>query len=398
MPSAPLSSEEHILLLLAPTEATTDVATVLRGAGFSCVSVSSLEDLVEALQNGAGVLVVDEARITERATRLMATAMAQREPWSNLPIVVLTSGSPTAIERLDRLNLFGPATSSNVTILERPVNATTLTTLIHSALRARRRQYEVRDLLSHLQSTNEQLREAQAALQTVNETLEDRVATRTQQVRTLAIELTAAEQRERTRISQILHDHLQQLLHGAQMWATLLADENEEALSEAPARITELLGDAIETTRSLAVDLSPPVLRNEGLVPALEWLADRMQERHGLTVELDVATNLHIPEAELRDLLFRVTRELLFNVVKHAGVDTATLQAESTADACTVEVVDEGTGFDPARLDTPIDSAENHFGLVSARERLALVGGSLSVDTSPGEGTRGSVQVPLRLP
>lgn len=397
MPSAPLSPEERILLFLAPTTDTTDVAAVLQGAGFACVSVSSLDALVNTLPDGAGVLVVDEKRITERATKLLATAMAQREPWSNLPIVVLTSGSPSSIERLDDLNLFDPATSSNVTILERPVNATTLITLTHSALRARRRQYEVRDLLSHLQSTNEQLREAQSALQRANETLEERVTTRTQQVRTLAIELTAAEQRERTRISQILHDHLQQLLHGAQMWANLLISEEDETPPEAPTRIRELLRDSIETTRSLAVDLSPPVLRSEGLVPALEWLADRMHERHELTVTLDVATELRVPETELRDLLFRVTRELLFNVVKHAEVATATVQVASTTDACTVEVVDDGTGFDPARLDTHTDS-DNHLGLVSARERLALVGGDLSIDTAPGEGTRVSVEVPLHLP
>ena len=397
MPSPPVSPEEHVLLLLAPAEDTTDVTTVLQDAGFACVSVPSLDALVDSLQDGAGILVIDEARITERATRLLGTAMAQREPWSNLPIVVLTTGSPASIERLDDLNLFDPATSSNVTILERPVNATTLTTLIHSALRARRRQYEVRDLLNHLQSTNEQLREAQAALQTANETLEERVAARTQQVRSLAIELTTAEQRERTRISQILHDHLQQLLHGAQMWANLLISADDESPPEAPTRITELLRDSIETTRSLAVDLSPPVLRDEGLVPALEWLADRMHERHELTVTLDVAPGLRVPETELRDLLFRVTRELLFNVVKHAEVATATVQVASTTDACTVEVVDEGTGFDPARLDTRIDS-DTHFGLVSARERLSLVGGALSIDTSPGKGTRASVQVPLHLP
>jgi len=397
MSSSPVSPEEHVLLLLAPTEDTTDVTVVLQDAGFACVSVPSLDALIDSLQDGAGVLVVDEARITERAIRLMGTAMAQREPWSNLPIVVLTTGSPESIERLDNLNLFGPATSSNVTILEHPVHDTTLITVVHSALRARRRQYEVRDLLTHLQSTNEQLREAQTALQTANETLEERVATRTQQVRTLAIALTTAEQRERTRISQILHDHLQQLLHGAQMWASLLATEDQESPPEAPSRITELLRDAIETTRSLAVDLSPPVLRDEGLIPALEWLADRMHERHGLTVDLNVAQNLSVPEAELRDLLFRVTRELLFNVVKHAGVSTATVQVSSATDACTVEVVDEGTGFDPSRLGTHIDS-ENHFGLVSARERLSLVGGDLSIDTSPGKGTRVSVQVPLHLP
>ena len=393
--SAP-SPEEHILLLIARAEDATDVTGVLQNAGFACVSVDSLDALVVALQEGAGVLVVDEERITERAIRLLATALSQRAPWSNLPIVVLTDGDPASIQRLDELNLFGPATSSNVTILERPVHAATLTTVVRSALRARRRQYEVRDLLAHLESTNEQLRDAQSALQQANDTLEDRVTTRTHQVRRLARALTAAEQRERTRISQILHDHLQQLIHGAKMWADLLVSEGEDAPPEASSRIPKLLEEAIETTRSLAVDLNPPVLRSEGLIPALHWLVERMQERHGLTVTLEIPDTLRVPETELRDLLFRVTRELLFNVVKHAGVDTATVRAASSPNTCEVEVLDEGQGFDPTLLDNANDTAE-HFGLVSARERLDLLGGRLKVTTAPGQGTRIRAQVPLHL-
>ncbi|MFO8098407.1 MAG: sensor histidine kinase [Salinibacter sp.] len=395
MPSTDGSPEERILLLLAPAEAMVSVATVLGDAELACVLVPSLDALVELLQDGAGVLVVDAECITERAIRLLATALSQRAPWSNLPIVVLTDGTPASIERLDALTLFGPATSVNVTILERPLHAATLTTVVRSGLRARRRQYEVRALLNHLASTNEQLRATQAALQTANATLEERVATRTEQVRTLALALTAAEQRERTRISRILHDHLQQLLHGAKIWADLLVADGALAPPEAPTRVRDLLQDAIDTTRSLAVDLSPPVLRNEGFRPALAWLAQRMQDHYDLTVTLEPPTLPLEPDADLRDLLFRVTRELLFNVVKHAGVNAATVHVSSSADAYVVDVIDGGIGFDCERQAARSD-AGNHSGLGNARTRLDLVGGTLSVDTAPGEGTRVRVQVPLR--
>lgn len=354
---------------------------------------TSLQSLVDALQQGAGTLIVDESTITERASRLLASAMAQREPWSNLPIIVLTSGTPEAIERLDRLNVFGPDTLSNVTILERPVHEVTLKTIVRSALRARRRQYEVRDLMENLQETNEQLRESQAALQASNETLEERVEARTQQVRDLALELTTAEQQERKRISKLLHDHLQQLIHGARIWAESLAENHEDA-PEALERLLDLLNDATETTRSLTAELTPPVLQEKGFSAALEWLSEHVSKTHGFQLETEVPSDLRISEEDLQILLFRSVRELVFNTIKHAGVDTAHLHAQRTNDYCVIEVSDEGQGFDPDSLDEESDPDAN-FGLFSVRERLDLVSGELTIDSAPGEGTCTRIEVPL---
>ena len=393
MPAA-TDTAERILLLSPTTARAAEIADVLQTADLSTTSFTTLSPLIETLQNGAGTLLVDEDAITEQASRLLSTAMAKREPWSNLPIIILTDGEPASIERLNRLALFGPATSSNVTILERPVHEVTLKTVVRSALRARRRQYEVRDLMQNLQTTNEKLRDSQQALQAANETLEERVADRTEQVRELALALTTAEQRERTRISEVLHDHLQQLIHGARIWAETLATEGPEASPEAPERILDLLDEALDTTRSLTVELSPPVLQEKGLPAALDWLAKHVADTHNLELRLDVSDDLRVPTEDLRTLLFRSVRELVFNVVKHADVDTATLRAHPTDDGCLVEVEDSGRGFDPARLEAERDP-EGHFGLFSVRERLDLVGGRLTIDSSPGKGTRARIEVPL---
>jgi signal transduction histidine kinase len=393
-PPSQSSVAERVLLFTSTVARSEDISKILEAIETPCTSFTDLEPLVDALEEGAGTLLVDEDAITKRAARLLASAMARREPWSNLPILILTSGDPDAIERLDRLNLFGPATASNVTILERPVHEVTLRTVVQSALRARRRQYEVRDLMNDLRSINEQLRESQEALQAANETLEERVEIRTEQVRELALALTTAEQRERTRISEVLHDHLQQLLHGARIWGNKLSQNGTDALPEAASRMRELLDEAVDTTRSLTVELSPPVLQDEGLPTALDWLAKHVAKTHDLRLTIDVAETLHISEEDLRTLLFRSVRELVFNVAKHAGVDTAAVRAHRTDDHCVIEVEDEGTGFNPDALDNTGDP-DAHFGLFSVRKRLDLVGGELTIDSAPGEGTRTRIEVPL---
>lgn len=388
-----MSVEERILLLTSTPEEASVLTSVLERARVQTESFTTLEALIAPLQNGAGGLLVEEDAITRRGARLLSSAMVQREPWSNLPIIILTGGDPAAIKRLNALNLFGPATASNITILERPVHEVTLTTVVHTALRARRRQYEVRDLMADLRATNVQLRESQAALQATNETLEKRVEARTKQTRQLALALTTAEQRERARISELLHDHVQQLIHGARIWAATLVDGLDRAPPDALERLAALLDEAIEATRSLSAELSPPVLQQEGLLAALDWLARHVAKTHNLTLDMDLPDTLAVPEANLRTLLFRSVRELVFNVAKHADVDTASLRARQDNDLCVIEVWDEGTGFDPDQLDDA--DPHGHLGLFSIRERIDLVGGSFTIDSAPGEGTHATITVPL---
>jgi signal transduction histidine kinase len=247
--------------------------------------------------------------------------------------------------------------------------------------------------MADLRTTNEQLRESQTALQATNETLEERVAARTEQIRQLALALTTAEQRERARISELLHDHVQQLIHGARIWADTLADGLDRHPPEALDRLSTLLDEAIQATRSLSVELSPPVLQKQGLLAALDWLATHVADTHNLTLELDLPETLEVPEKDLRTLLFRSLRELVFNVAKHADVNTAYLRVREENGTCVVDVWDEGTGFDPDTID---DTAPNdHFGLFSIRERIDLVGGSFTIEAAPGEGTHATITVPL---
>jgi PAS domain S-box-containing protein len=243
----------------------------------------------------------------------------------------------------------------------------------------------------------EALRGLNADLHTLNDSLEERVAARTAELarrteesRTLASDLTLAERRERQQLAQVLHDHVQQVLFGAHMKAQFLRADLEADLAAAPRadldRLIALLTEAIRATRSLTLDLSPPILREEGLRATLEWLALRMQETHGLRVHVEAPARAKVTVPDLRLLLFQLVRELLFNAVKHAGVQEAHVRARRRAGRIEVVVADAGRGFDPAGADG--------FGLRTMRERLDLLGGTLDVRSRPGAGTVATITLP----
>jgi len=154
----------------------------------------------------------------------------------------------------------------------------------------------------------------------------------------------------------------------------------------------EVVHHAIEATRKLAVDLSPPVLKDEGLVPMLVWLGAQIRETHGLEVEIRGFQARFEMSDGMRVLLYQATRELLFNVVKHASAKHATVEISLTDGTLGIDVTDDGSGFDPKSVFGP-DSTE-HFGLNSLRERLSLFGGNLGVESKPGGGARVSIHVP----
>lgn len=259
-------------------------------------------------------------------------------------------------------------------------------------------------------------KQAEAALQQAHDRLEVKVQERTRelattnlelqvemaqrvqaeaQTRQLAALLTRAEQEERRRISQILHDDLQQQLYGIQM-RLMSVLSNAEADTPLAVELQEAytwLGEAIRLTRQLTIDLSPPVLKHEGLVEALQWLVSQMAALHGLQVNLQIGQPCPRPDEDLRVLLFQMVRELLFNVVKHAGTKHATVELHSGDDeTCIITIHDEGVGFDVAAA---ADKRGKGFGLFSIRERLKLFGGQMDIQSAPSYGTHITIRSPV---
>lgn len=248
------------------------------------------------------------------------------------------------------------------------------------------------------------MRESEQRLREVNETLEERVAERTlvaeqraTQLRALASELALTEQRERRRLAQILHDHLQQILVAAKLKVGLLKKRIEiEDQRNRLERVDELLDESIGVSRSLTVELSPPVLYDAGFTAALEWLARHMQEKHGFSVRVDAETDYEPATEDLRVFLFDAVRELLFNVVKHGGTSEAVLRLSITNSGdLQVIVEDEGVGMVPR--DDESDIRESGFGLFSIRERLELLDGRMEIDSSVNMGTRIVLTIPAEM-
>ena len=250
-------------------------------------------------------------------------------------------------------------------------------------------------------------KQAEEAQRRLNETLEERVAERTvalveseRRARLLASMLTMAEQEERRRISQVLHDDLQQQLYAIQL--KLHAAQEELRVGDAPNALdnaTEAehwIQQSIETTRRLTVDLSPPILRSEGLADALRWLVTQMKEMHGLEVQLVASHAFRMPDEDMRVLLFQIVREMLFNVVKHAGIDRARVELDTAGEEIVILISDEGAGFDVAQAMARVEK-EHGFGLFNAAERLRLFGGDMEIESAPGRGTRFTIHVATRV-
>jgi len=241
------------------------------------------------------------------------------------------------------------------------------------------------------------LQHSETRLKALTEMLEFRVARRTAKIRSLAKALTLAEQRERQYLSQLLHENLQQILFSAKMRIDILERDLRSPIPEIKEDIVEikrLTRKALDTSRTLALELNPPILKEEGFDAALRWLAHHMNMQHGLDVSVSIEEPFRsIPEEE-RILLIQLVRELLLNIVKHAAVKKAVVTAKRQDKELVVNVEDRGVGFDVKKV-WKNQTYSEHFGLVRIKERLKLFNGKLHVESKPGRGTVTKIHVPL---
>lgn len=214
---------------------------------------------------------------------------------------------------------------------------------------------------------------------------------RNREIRALASALALAEQEERRRISELLHDHVQQLILGAKLHLRMLTTVPPDEREEVAERVASILQDALQATRELAVELTPPVLEEEALGEAMRWVAQHMAQLYRFTVHVQAeAHGLAVPR-DVRVLLLQFVRELLINSIKHAQVSEARVHIAEDDQRLRVVVEDEGAGFDVERM----GQRPSGFGLASIRERLELLGGELDVISGPGSGTRVTIVLPV---
>ena len=200
------------------------------------------------------------------------------------------------------------------------------------------------------------------------------------------------EERERYLIAADLHDYVGQNLLVLQLKLGLLqrflSDPNMLRHVE---EIRDIVGKTIQYTRSLTVELNPPILVEIGFKAAVEALAEAFEKTHGLAIQIkDDGQPLEI-DNEIRYLLFRCVRELLMNVVKHAQANEVEIALSRSADRMYVTVTDNGTGFELSIA----DRKKAGFGLFSIRERMKRLGGYCEVESKPGSGTMVILAMPI---
>jgi signal transduction histidine kinase len=203
--------------------------------------------------------------------------------------------------------------------------------------------------------------------------------------------MVMTEERERRRIAGELHDRIGQALAVLRMQVEpLLKQASDE--QENVGKIRTLIENIIQDSRTLIFEISPPVLYELGLGPAIEWLAEEIMEQHDIHIETEDRLETTI-EDSIRALIFRSVRELLYNILKHAEADRAWVKLEQTGDDVRIVVEDNGVGFNPDEIRQD-EGGNNGFGLFSIQERFRQLGGRLDI----AAGAKGGALITLCIP
>lgn len=290
---------------------------------------------------------------------------------SKLPVVILT------IEERPEVIVEAMQRGAEDFIVKRRLSAAMLSHALDNAI-------ERVNLRRELEQSQKQIAEQARTL-----------ADKNRQIEALAAALTLTEQRERHHVAQILHDHLQQVLYALKFRMSGVKSASSNPNSQTFEDFNRLIEDAIHTTRTLTIDLSPPILKGEGLKDALIWLNHQMSDNHDLEVDLQLKSELPVLSQEMRVMIFRLVRELLFNIVKHAGVNRAVVCIDEADANLIVEVQDLGVGFDGEAALGLNSSDESGLGLYSIQRRVQLFGGTVRVYSEPDSGSRIVLELPL---
>ena len=380
-----IHKNERVIIIAPVGQDAAAMATLLDTQGFETQICNGSAEYSRQIADCAGALLLTEEALESAQSSLLLDVLKAQPPWSELPLIILTSGGES--RRAGLLDL-AVAAAGSVTLLERPVSTLTLMRSVQVALRSRRRQYQVRDLVSQLAN--------------LNQTLEQRVAERTakaveqaKKLRLLSAQLSLAEEEERRRIAEMLHEDLQQLLVEARMQLAALCKTQDAGEREPIAReIADVLERSFQLTRSLSVELAPPVLYEHGLAAALEWLAAETGKNYNVKVTVEADSSANPEAADVRIFLFRAVRELLLNSVKHAAGSTVHITMQHLRPGkLRVSVADDGPGFDPTLLDRQRTSSQM-FGLLNIRERVSSFGGEFLINSGPKRGTRITLCLP----
>lgn len=212
-------------------------------------------------------------------------------------------------------------------------------------------------------------------------------------LRQAATDLSFAEQRERQRLANLIHDSVAQTLIAVKLYTEALrANPDAAAIGPPLDQIRDMVNEAVLESRAIMTELSPPVLRGQGLVAALQWWAEHIQEKHGLSVAVDSGGTAQRFDQDAEAAVFQMAKELLQNTIKYAQATGVSIHISCSETGLDLEIADDGVGFDPASIER---TERGGFGLSSVRERVGYLGGEFVIDSAPGKGTCSRITLPL---
>lgn len=227
--------------------------------------------------------------------------------------------------------------------------------------------------------------------ETLNQ-LVDRLTGDRARMRALASQVIQAQDEERARVARELHDSTAQTLAAVMLQIRALSVTGlDPATSAKLGVVRDTVAEALEDVRTMAHTMYPRILDDLGLGPALEWLASRTQDAGGIAVHVERDPDGPPVPHTAAAVLYRVAQEALHNALSHSGASRVVLRFSADDRVARIEVIDDGRGFDPER----IDRRRAGMGLFAIRERASLVDGHVDIDSAPGQGTRIAAVVPI---
>jgi len=408
------NDNDRRVLVMAPVgQDARAIAQLLTDGGLSAKICSSAANCCAEINAGAGALLLtEEALETERGFDVI-DALKVQPAWSELPLIILTTGGETRLIRL--LELAADA-AGTVTLLERPLSSMTLLRSVEVALNSRRRQFQLRDLLEEQRRAQRELRKAHEQLADRARQLEVLVQERTasliesnEQLRreisereraeasreALRRQLLNAQEEERRRIARELHDEMGQNLTVLNLGLKSLRDAAPTKFRDAVVPLQEMAAQTARDLHRVALELRPPTLDDLGLVKAIRNLVEKWSAQWAIDVDIECSqyNATHIPK-EAETALYRIVQEALNNVAKHSRAKRVSIILQGTAGHAQAIIEDDGRGFDTAKPRPPSDHSGG-LGLSGIGERLNVLGGSLNIESAPGRGTALIVRIPV---
>jgi two-component system sensor histidine kinase/response regulator len=292
------------------------------------------------------------------------------EATSNIPVLMISAMGQSLEIRVKGLQSGADA------IISKPFDQEEFVALVNVMLRIKKAEDKLKKQNQDLEISLEEIKDYQGKLKKLNS------------------KLSIAEEKERHRIAEYLHDGIGQTLSLVNIKLTsLLVSEQLPKTDKTIRESVELINNAINETRTLTYELSPPILYELGLVAAIKWRLEKLEEKDGTDTKLIYSTNIPKLSNDLNILLFRIVNELIVNSIKHAKTKCIEIELRKEEKLLYISVLDSGKGFDYKRCLK--FSEAGGFGLFNIRERLDSIQGSLQFESENGKGTKAIVRIPL---